>query len=242
MKPILILPDIHGRKFWQKPLTRHQDFSHIVFLGDYFDPYPQEGISEEDAIENFHQLSEALADIPADKVTMLTGNHDAHYISRVFLKLAKGTRWSSVHAKEIAELLKERVAGNIAWECVVNGRRYLFTHAGVGAAWLSKHKDIIGDATASSLNRLTETDEGWKALSDVGFMRGGWDEQGSPLWCDIRELLNGNKESDGQPLPYQIVGHTKLHVGKPYITDQVACLDTRMAYSLNEEGRLEQIK
>ena len=38
---ILILPDIHGRKFYQKALAVAVDKGvEIVCLGDYLDPYP----------------------------------------------------------------------------------------------------------------------------------------------------------------------------------------------------------
>jgi hypothetical protein len=33
----LIIPDIHGRKFWRNPLEKYCDqVEHIIFLGDYF--------------------------------------------------------------------------------------------------------------------------------------------------------------------------------------------------------------
>ena len=42
---ILVLPDIHGRKFWEEPCKHIEDYDKIVFLGDYMDPYDFEHIS-----------------------------------------------------------------------------------------------------------------------------------------------------------------------------------------------------
>ena len=44
---IIVLPDIHGRKFWMDVMDNNCD---IVFLGDYLDPYQHEGITKVDAI------------------------------------------------------------------------------------------------------------------------------------------------------------------------------------------------
>ena len=54
MSDILIIPDVHGRTFWKEPV-KNEEFDHIVFLGDYLDPYPQEGITQRQAFENFKE-------------------------------------------------------------------------------------------------------------------------------------------------------------------------------------------
>ena len=40
----LIIPDVHGREFWKAPVdyTLQSTDAHLVFLGDYHDPYPYE--------------------------------------------------------------------------------------------------------------------------------------------------------------------------------------------------------
>lgn len=76
----LIIPDIHGRKFWKKPMEKFCDkVKHIIFLGDYFDPYPCKNISESDAIDNWHEIMNFItAHKFWGRTTMLIGNHDAH--------------------------------------------------------------------------------------------------------------------------------------------------------------------
>ena len=50
-KKILIIPDVHGRTFWESAL-KSGDYEKIVFLGDYTDPYEMEGITNRDALKN----------------------------------------------------------------------------------------------------------------------------------------------------------------------------------------------
>ena len=54
---ILIIPDIHGRNFWKNAVEKHfEDTSKTIFLGDYLDPYPWEGITRKEAIANFQEI------------------------------------------------------------------------------------------------------------------------------------------------------------------------------------------
>lgn len=79
MGKILINPDTHGRQFWRDPCMKHKDeFEKIVFLGDFVSPYPDEGITNKQAIEilkeivNFKKENE-------DKVVLLLGNHRVNF-------------------------------------------------------------------------------------------------------------------------------------------------------------------
>ena len=74
MNKVLILPDIHGRKFWKKPCENIDNYDKVVFLGDYLDPYNFEFISVEEAIKNFKEIIE-LKRNNMDKVVLLLGNH-----------------------------------------------------------------------------------------------------------------------------------------------------------------------
>ena len=54
MSKILVIPDCHGRTFWKDAVEKHaEECDKIVFLGDYLDPYPWEGITRRQAIKNF---------------------------------------------------------------------------------------------------------------------------------------------------------------------------------------------
>lgn len=86
---ILIIPDIHGRSFWEEAINdvaeHRRDFDTLVFLGDYFDPYPTEDIDECQAIINWEHLYDTLFGnyLTCDPI-FLIGNHDAHYLNKIF--------------------------------------------------------------------------------------------------------------------------------------------------------------
>lgn len=75
---IIIIPDVHGRKFWKKGaeyIKTHPD-SKIVFLGDYLDPYTYyENITQDQAYDNFIELIEFAKEYQ-NQVILLWGNHE----------------------------------------------------------------------------------------------------------------------------------------------------------------------
>lgn len=58
MKKILIIPDVHGRKFWRRAIERglKENVDKIIFLGDYGDPYGSEEISHKDALMELEDI------------------------------------------------------------------------------------------------------------------------------------------------------------------------------------------
>lgn len=56
MSKIIIVPDVHGRTFWRLAKEKINEIDRVVFLGDYLDPYPIEGISPEKAIEELKKI------------------------------------------------------------------------------------------------------------------------------------------------------------------------------------------
>ncbi|MBU0288948.1 metallophosphoesterase [Hallella faecis] len=82
----IMFPDLHGRDFWKKALANSCEWTanRLIFLGDYFDPYPSDGIAPNDAIRNWWELQLTLRQHPNKEVVFLMGNHDAHYVSATF--------------------------------------------------------------------------------------------------------------------------------------------------------------
>ena len=74
MSKILVIPDVHGRKFWHKAEEMIDKVDKVVFLGDYLDPYSYEGITFEDAVMEFEDIL-AFKEDYSDKVVLLLGNH-----------------------------------------------------------------------------------------------------------------------------------------------------------------------
>ena len=95
---VLVIADVHGRKFWRQTIVNNIDkVDKVIFLGDYLDPYSNELEENPELMEckssnDCIKLLEMLEDIISlkknepDKYILLTGNHTDSYI------------WSKFHA------------------------------------------------------------------------------------------------------------------------------------------------
>ena len=228
-RKILVIPDVHGRSFWKGSVNAAYD--HIVFLGDYLDPYPFERISVRKAHANLLEIIEYKKQ-NEDRVTLLLGNHDMHYCSELFYELAGGSRYDMQMAPTFQQLFQqEQALFQLAYEAEVDGSRYLFTHAGVNRAWYLRHQEEVGELDADHLNRLLTTDEGIRAISDVGYSRGGYEPTGGPMWADVSEMYFSPHFSDF----HQVIGHSQ-QAKDPIIEESFACLDCRRAFVISDKG------
>ena len=57
---MIIIADVHGRDFWKAPVYEYQGKEHIIFLGDYLDPYDYESIPQEVVFVTHHVPSRLL--------------------------------------------------------------------------------------------------------------------------------------------------------------------------------------
>lgn len=101
---LLIIPDIHGRRFWKHDIDEHLDeVDHVIFLGDYLDhytyekdPFKEEGnelILCKDELPNLEDIIELKKKYP-EKITLLLGNHDMHYKSLTFYEISGSSRFN----------------------------------------------------------------------------------------------------------------------------------------------------
>jgi predicted phosphodiesterase len=219
MSKILIVPDVHGRKFWHEAEELINEVDKVVFLGDYLDPYGYEGITFEDAVMEFENILAFKEDYP-DKVVLLLGNHDMHYLISEFMNCSRLNAWRRV---EIHDIFMNNID---KFQLIYEFEDYLFSHSGLYKEWMDKHElslDDLKDYKTFLRNR-------WEILQDIGRERGGWDRVGSCIWADIRESIDNELYSDKR----QIVGHTQLS-NDPYITSKIACLDVRQCFILDTE-------
>ena len=242
MSKVLIISDVHARPFWKEATEKYdQECEKIIFLGDYVDPYQDEGFTRKDAIRTLEEIIEFKVN-NKDKTILLIGNHDAHYFIKNF---PRSTRYDSSNAYKIKELyMQHKHIFQLAYEEIINNKKYLFTHAGLMNSWVERNKDIIGEPTVESLNHLLDNPRGIKALSDISNYR-TWlgEKSGSILWSDVREKIDLDDSIEYNIIPnddsivdgydYQIFGHTQLQE-KPIITDKWACIDCRKAFILDE--------
>lgn len=232
---ILVIPDVHGRSFWKDAVAQNTD-KPIVFLGDYLDPYGHENISQEEALTNFKEII-AFKQANKDRVTLLIGNHEIHYIDTLWQFGRKDT----IRAEQIHKLIIDNLSlFSIASHAEIDGNTFLFTHAGIVEAWWKKHFPNTPTDARSICNALNEKMKSMEtfsvfidnALMDVSKLRRGEAEAGSCLWADVDEH---SSRSDFFHGIFQIFGHTQQKK-KAVIKRSFADLDCRKAFLITTKG------
>lgn len=219
MSKILIVPDVHGRSFWHKAKELIDSVDKVVFLGDYLDPYGHEGITFDTALEEFDKILE-FKDKYGDKVVMLIGNHDCHYINTSFMDCS---RLNYLKRQDIHELYMKHIDKfQLVWEYDT----WLFSHAGVYKEWM----DLCQFTLDNLKDFTTFREENFPSLACLSFYRGGYHRTGSCVWADLRESLK-HELLEGY---HHIVGHTQLE-SNPYKADTITCVDVRRCFILDTE-------
>ena len=236
---MIIIPDIHGRDFWEKPVRENLGKEHIIFLGDYLDPYEDEDIAPWEVFPRFENIL-ALKEENPERVTLLLGNHDLHYLDGNL----GGSRYDFLHgARNKKAILDHLNLFQMAYETEIAGKKYLFSHAGVMQGWLEANRLLLGtiqpEEVCEKLNGFLQDRETWPrfftALGDVSHARWGSCAYGSMIWSDV-----GDWDDKSFELPdiYQIFGHSQRETG-PVIGEHFACLDCHKAFRLTESGIIE---
>lgn len=229
MSTITIIPDVHGRRFWREVASGAAS-GKLVFLGDYLDPYGNEGISQYEAFGELQEIMLLKEQYPSN-VTLLLGNHDLHYFS---LKL-EGGRFDWFNASRNKEFFLTNLD---KFDMAVAFERFLFTHAGVLKGWYEDHFAVTEGISAADIAlRLNDLFHGGMArpafmssLAEVSGYRGGWAMYGSPVWADVHEHNPDSPEFEGI---FQVFGHTQMRA--PVITPHWACLDCHEAFTLETD-------
>ena len=165
----------------------------IVFVGDYCDSFR---VGNEMILKNLKDIlyfKKALT----NKVVVLLGNHDVQYM--IPNQICTGFR--SEMSFDLQELLREnRDLLKVAHFEKSNGKKWLWTHAGVTTGWLKEAKsDLLKPDRFHSINRpyvKKEVDEIinwlWEINSEVLYQvdrdSGGTCMWASPLWVRKRML------------------------------------------------------
>lgn len=246
----LIVPDVHGRSFWQRPVEECLSGSDckIVFLGDYLDPYPYEWEDADTspalarvkcrsvALDRFKQILDLKRKYP-DRVTLLLGNHDCGYAIGSDICTS---RMDYGNAQEITYLFQDnRNLFQLVLSSEIAGRRFLFSHAGILKGWYRQlDQDQLDPEMVLNNAWWTEDYRVLDLLADYDRWRGGWSgfQYGSPVWSDIRSWEDVSEE---ETFGFNIVGHTQLK-DRPVVLDQIACLDCRRVFYLDGDGRLHE--
>ena len=223
---LIALGDCHGRLNWKDIVEKELETSDkFLFIGDYFDTHYDE--TPEQQLSNFNDIvSFKKANI--DKVILLIGNHDMHYLSGVDESYS-GFQYGWY--KQFNEALEAALAEELMQMCYVYGK-YVFTHAGVTNTWCATHgvnrqPHLLED----SINELFKTNK-YAFYFQMGsnYSQSGDDVTQSPLWVRLPSLFQ-----DGLIGFRFVVGHTTLK--ELTITENVIgidCLGTSGEYLIIE--------
>ena len=265
---ILVLPDIHGRRFWYDAINMFPKDEYpnldIVFLGDYVDPYESlEHITRQEAIDNFKDILEYAKN--DNRIKLLIGNHDMHYWYNAPYK----SRVDYKNYDKIKDMfLQNFTLFNVAFEKIVNNEKFLFTHAGVTKQWFDHlrfigktaqimHKDKLKDdqleyckflenfePDAIHLNKLKLNFQGQANLWMASYARGGDYNCGSCIWEDLTEWFYQGTEIGDM---WQIFGHSRWSKDNPeeaYINKdkKIACVDTAYAWVITNDAQIKKLE
>lgn len=183
--------DIHGRDTWKQIVEQETGAEKEVFIGDYWDSFD---IPHDEQLENFRAILRYKEE-NADRVVLIMGNHDFHYLS------AMGQAYSGFqqqHFVEIEDLVKPAIEhGTIQAAYAADG--WLFTHAGVTRNWC----DIHGiQPVPNQINDLLFKKPSAFKFNDVDSSGYGEHPAQSPIWVrpDSLKISLATQK--------QVVGHT----------------------------------
>lgn len=243
---MIIIPDVHGRRFWKEAIKEKQKDEKIIFLGDYLDPYnyefdpvTQTYITKESAFENFKEIIEYAKDNP-DDVILLLGNHDTEY----FLN-TPDCRMDNIHQWEIYNYFLLNIEMfKLGYYLAEPGSKivYTFSHSCLTKDWVEFNSSYFGEITTpiEVIDRLNESLKNnldvisslSPILSQIGAARWGDYMFGSIIWADVSEF---NLQTSGWGTGFhQIFGHTQ-QVQYPIYNENFSMLDCRRAFRLFPE-------
>lgn len=198
---ILVIPDLHGKSLCRIEADRYR---HIVFLGDYVDNL--DGITRAEELNNLERIVELKLEYP-DKVKLLYGNHDAHYLSHAFGHSVGRMRCSGYSNRKFRTFSTFFTRHRELFDWYFVDGNTVFSHAGLTNGWVRKCQEEYFnkfDRQADVFDALDFVIENRKEpLYMIGKGRGGYDAWGSFLWAGRREL-----EKDALIGWNQVVGHT----------------------------------
>jgi hypothetical protein len=209
---IVCLGDTHGRTHWKNIVAKETDADKIVCIGDYFDTHYD--VSVDQQIQNFIDILNFKKE-NVDKVILLIGNHDFHY-----LKGAQETYpgYQKFRAVDINEVLEPAVSTGLLQMCYVY-ENYVFTHAGLTKTWCSDNDINLSELENSVNRRFMSNIESFRFTYGDNYSQSGNDVTQPPIWVRIPSLLKNKLEG------YRfVVGHTTIE--ELTITDSLIGIDT----------------
>ena len=200
---LIALGDTHGRLNWEEIVAKELESSDkIIFMGDYFDTH--DDISPEQQLSNFNEIV-AYKRANMDKVVMLIGNHDYHYMNLVSDNYSGYQRG---YAKSFNEAIETALADGLMQMCYTHAH-FVFTHAGVTRTWCTNSGidiNLRGLELEKAINDLFIKNRIFFSFQ-IGdnFSQSGNDITQPPIWVRPESLL-----SDMLDDIICVVGHTTV--------------------------------
>lgn len=203
MNKIVCWGDLHGRNCWKDIVAQNSNADLYISIGDYLDTH--ENITGEQQLENFKDILQFKRD-NKEKVILLIGNHDFHYMSFVmehYSGFQSGMQY--IFKTTLEEALKE----DLLQMCHIQDK-YLFSHAGVSKTWLNSTMSIgLKENVDEHINDVF-LHQPTKYFTFKGVNPYGDDITQSPIWIRPQSLFE-----DGLKEFIHIVGHTTQNSIKP---------------------------
>lgn len=192
---LIAIGDLHGKDIWKKIVEKEHDADIIVFMGDYFDSFT---IAFADQWDNFMSLINFKLDNP-EKVIMLIGNHDYHYLPYV---KEHYSGFQSDHESDIEAAMRGMI-GDGHMQMAYLHDKYLFTHAGVTKTWYELECDSEVAVDFEINHTFRALPDRFKFTPSTPLDNTGDSITQSPIWVRPRALLSDMIEGYTQ-----VVGHT----------------------------------
>ena len=234
---IICLGDTHGRVNWKKIAEKElATCDKFIFIGDYFDTHHQ-GVSGNKQIVNFKEILELKKANP-DKVVLLTGNHDYHYIRGI------GETYSgyqAAYALEIGELVEQTIKDDLMQMCYLHDK-FFFSHAGLTKTWIQRVltpnniNPLVNDVMVQHINDFLKfKPRVFGFIMGDNFDQTGDDITQGPIWVRPNSLVRDMVEEI-----ICVVGHTsvkKLGINPKHPSIiLIDCLGTTKEYLIIEDG------
>ena len=237
LNKIAVVPDVHGKSFWEKAKENIDSVDEVVFLGDYLDSYSFKGLANREIeLNNFLEILKFKKEYP-EKVVLLLGNHDIGYL----LRLGCSRQTYGEMFDRYQNLFEENINLFQMTEYVqLNNKKIFFSHAGILTKWaeLVNRKLKLGDSDYLKsaileglfnglILKYKESDYReflrW-VLWLVGPARGGFNGScGSIVWADSTEW-EGEENFFGTDIT-QVFGHNRLS-SDMFLAEGVKCVDS----------------
>ena len=227
-KKRIIIGDPHGMYGILKQIIDKEDPADFIVLGDYMDSF---NIYPEDCLEGLKKTLKLKDDY---NITLLIGNHDAHYFNG-WPDRCSGYQRSV--AKEAAEVFGEALdSGKLRFSFVDESSKTIYTHAGISRTWFENW-------CQGSLGNIETVD--FEAFRFRGADIYGDDPRNGPLWIRPNSLMSDPYIDNDGFVWDQVVGHTRTiapsimnitDTARLYVMD---CITTHyLKEELDENGKV----